>query len=505
MKVVTAQEMQQIDLQSIQKFGIPDQVLMAWAGRSAADLLQQEFPTLKKIAIFCGSGNNGGDGFVMAYCLNNFGYQVDLFLSSPKNKIKNPSKIFLNLCFHSKIKITVLKKGNLNKISLSSYELIVDALLGTGFQGKVKEPLANLIKYINKSKKPILAIDLPSGLPANGESPKGEVIQANTTITIGLPKISLVTYPGKQFVGKLLIANIGFPAELTNSSLLKTELINKKFIQKHFSLSQNEDIHKGDRGHLLIIGGWPAMEGAALMTAAAALEIGVGLITLLTHPQSRQIIAGKIPELMTKEINLEKDIDSQLKKIFTEKKYQALVIGPGLGRDQKAQEVFKATLDNIKHSSIKKVLIDADGLFFLATHKFSKKLFKDIHFIVSPHFQEAARLLKKPIDFIKNNRLQAAKKIALSYQATAILKGPSTIISNGEENLINTTGDKALATAGSGDILSGIIGACLLKMIPPFQATALGVYTHGRAADLYCQEKKNDTLKATNLLLYLKI
>jgi hydroxyethylthiazole kinase-like uncharacterized protein yjeF len=307
MKVVTAEEMQKIDRITIDDIGIPAEVLMGYAGKSIADYIVDRIfndlnPRLKRIAVFCGTGNNGGDGFVIAYFLFNKGFDVNIYIAGIIEKISAASNVYLNICKKCNM-IIALVKDDLNTITLEKYDLIVDALLGTGFKGVPRGVVKDSIIKINNAGVNILSVDLPSGLPSDGEAPEGEVVKADYTVTIGLPKVSLVTHPGKQYTGNLHVSDIGFPSALTNSSDLMIDLLDSDYVKAHLSLLKDADSYKGDAGHILLVGGFDSMEGAIIMSAVSAFETGAGLATLLTTSQARHIIAGQIPELMTRTLN----------------------------------------------------------------------------------------------------------------------------------------------------------------------------------------------------------
>jgi ADP-dependent NAD(P)H-hydrate dehydratase / NAD(P)H-hydrate epimerase len=519
MKVTTALEMQEIDRITIGERGIPGEVLMGMAGKAVADHIMCGFPRVERVAIFSGTGNNGGDGFVAAYYLANGGTVADVFLIGSEDKISETSRIYHTLCRNSGIRITTISSaGDLADLDLESYDCVVDAILGTGFTGAAKGLAAEAIRIINDCDVYVVSVDVPSGLGSDGQAPEGEAVIADSTVTIGLPKLSLVTYPGKEYTGELHVADIGFPRSLVESDSLKNELIDQEYFTKNLIREiesehcTRADTHKGARGHLLIIGGFDGMEGAALMVARAALETGAGLATLLTTSCARSVIAGKIPELIT--LSFPEDIDSsshrsnvvkkELDAVIEAKKYDVLVIGPGMGRSRFAYEVFESVIAAISRLGIRRVLIDGDGLFHLSEYIVKGSLDRQVEWLVTPHFKEASRLMGISIDEIKNNRLRSAGGLAQRLSCVSLLKGPATIVSNGERYYINTTGSAALATAGSGDVLSGIIGSLMLRRFTMLQAASCGAWIHGKAADLYCSDNKYDVLKSTDMLAYIR-
>lgn len=510
MKVVTAEEMQKIDKITINDTGIPGEVLMAYAGKSVADYILNNFKEIKRTAVFAGTGNNGGDGFVIAYLLFNKGIIVDVFIAGSIEKISGSSGIFLNLCKNNNVNIAVLDELKLKSIDIKSYDLVIDALLGTGFSGSPRGIIKDAIIKINKASVKVISVDLPSGLPSDGAAPEGEAIKADYTVTIGLPKISLVTYPGIRYTGVLHVSDIGFPVSLAESAELKTDLLNIEYLKTRLTYERDADNHKGSAGHLLLVGGFDNMEGAAIMTAMAAFETGVGLATLITTQKARKIIAGKIPELITRTLEsfkggIEKEIKKDIEAFFSEDShYNVMIIGPGMGRSEVSSLVFNIVINNLKMSGIKRILIDGDGLYHLSEFLKSNKLPENISFIITPHFSEASRVLSKTVEQIKNNRLEAAKELANKTFAVALLKGPATIITDGINSLINTTGNPALGTGGSGDVLSGIIGALLLKDFSPLDSTGIGAYIHGLAADICIEESNLQVLKATDLVKQIR-
>ncbi len=501
-KAVTSGEMREIDRIAIDEVGIPASVLMNNAGRSVADYILENFKE-KKISIFCGTGNNGGDGFTAAYYLANNRIIPVIYLSGKKDKLSETSNVFMNLCEKMKIEIHEIDEKNLNEVVIPEDSVIIDAVLGTGSTDSPRGIPLDFIRLINGSNGTVISIDIPSGLSSNGEYPSGECIKADVTITIGLPKISLVTYPCKQFCGRVIIQDIGFPYFLTTDSQLKVNLIDDFYFNALNIFNSTPDTHKGERGHTLIIGGFENMEGAALLTASALFNTGCGLVTIATQIKSRPIIAGKIPESMT--LSLPDDPDTgSLSDLFESLKITSLIIGPGLGRTVYSEQIFKNTITFLKKNHIKRVLIDGDGLFHLAEFIKNEKLPGNIEFIITPHFLEASRILGKSVELLKLNRLESCKELSRFTGCITVLKGPSTIVSDGETSYINTTGNSGLATAGSGDVLTGIIGSFMNRCISAIEAAAAGVFIHGACADLFGSTAECSTMSASDIVLNIK-
>ncbi len=502
MKAVTADIMREIDQVSIEDFSIPAVVLMNNAGKAVADFAIKNSNS-RFFDIFCGTGNNGGDGFTAAYYLKNYGADPVIYIAGVREKISPASLVFLVICENLGIPIIYVDDKNVDSLCVRTGSLVIDSLTGTGFEGVLRGIPLQLVNLINNSSSKVLSVDIPSGLPSDGHAPEGAVVSSNYTVTMGLPKISLVTYPGKEYCGNLHVADIGFPPELTKNEKLKIDLIDAELLREIKYTGGSDDIHKGDKGSTLIIGGVKGMEGAALLTASAMFRAGTGLVTVATVKESREIIAGKIPELMTISLPVTPDKDFADAILLT-KKYTSFIIGPGLGRDKYAEDIFSLFLERGADAGIKKIIIDGDGLFHLASYLKHKRIPSGIDCIITPHFMEASRFIGESIDKIRNNRLNACVKLAQSTGCITVLKGPGTIISDGVNSFINTTGNKALATAGSGDVLSGIIGAFFHKISDPISAAFTGVYIHGLCAELYSETNPRDSMNSSDILDYIR-
>ncbi len=528
MKVVTAEEMQKIDSSSINETGIPGEVLMGYAGKAIADHILLELEEVKRVAVLSGTGNNGGDGMVIAYFLARESIDVTLYVTGSEDKISATSAIYYNICKNAGITIVHLDdSSDIAASGIDKKELCVDAMLGTGFKGEPRGVIGRLIEYINDIEIVVLSVDMPSGLPSNGDGPQGAAILADMTVTIALPKISLVTWPGLNYAGRVYLVDIGFPTELLQSDDIRCELIDKDYMRTHFYLPVDPDMHKGQRGHLLIAAGFDGMEGAAILTSMAAFEMGLGLGSLVTTEKSRNIIAGTVPELITHDfhsdvftdaiqvpVNDVSDIEKNskdLKTLYTEmdviiqrvlsgRTYDAIVLGPGLGRSLLSHAFFVSMLKALNQNDMRKLVIDGDGLYHLAMSNHLVKQYILSSWVITPHFKEASRLTGVDVETLKKNRVQAAQKLAQKMGMVALLKGPATVISNGKDSLINTTGNESLATAGSGDVLTGVIGSLLAQGHGPLSAAAAGTYIHGAAADIYVNAHNAQIMKARDVV-----
>ncbi len=484
MKAVTSGEMSSIDRKTIDELSVPGEILMNNAGKYVADYILSE-TDYGSFLVFCGKGNNGGDGFAAAYYLWARSKKVKVVLTSSPSEISSTSGTFYKMCLASGIDMVDVDALSIVDIDTDNV-LIVDSVFGTGFKGVPHGSALRAIELMNSSKCPVLAVDLPSGLESDGAVKHNSIVKALWTVTIGLPKISLVTYPGKNYTGRLEIADIGFPSFLLNSSVFKTELIDSVFAKSvlESSLSGNADIHKGDRGHCAIIGGFPSMEGAGLLCANGMFSAGIGLVTLFTPEESRRIIAGRIPELMTF------SIDSSSMKDFTEyvkcRKIRHLVIGPGMGRSEGSQKIFNYVIEHLESMDLKSVVIDGDGLYYYSKIFRNKKTGTGCSIILTPHLFEASRFFEgEALDEISKDRYSYAVELSRITRTLVLLKGPCSICTDGERVLVNTSGNSGMATAGSGDVLSGIISSMMCRYTEnELHALASAVFVHGLAGDL---------------------
>jgi ADP-dependent NAD(P)H-hydrate dehydratase / NAD(P)H-hydrate epimerase len=501
-KVVSNVEMRQLDEFTINDMKIPGLVLMENAGLKSAQIIQKyiESNNLKgTVYIFCGKGNNGGDGYVIARQLFDEDYQVIIYSVGDPNQLKGDALSNYDSCKNLKIIINQIEsKRNIKK--LSNPALIVDALLGTGIKGPVSGLYEDIIKFINKQKIPVVAIDIPSGLNGDNAIPPGTAIDADFTITMALPKRAHIFYPAKKHVGKLYTVNIGIPKSKIQDPNLKLNLVEKNDI-KLPELKANT--HKYSSGKLFILAGSPGMTGAAYLSAAGALRTGIGLINIGIPKSLNEIMEKKITEALTvplPETSSGSFSLTGLKTIQAKVEWaDSVLIGPGIGRET---ETLQLAIEIIKFciKQKKPTLLDADALFALSEFpEIIKKL--NNKFLLTPHYGEFLRLS----GFDKNELIRAPWQLLQDYlldkNFIVNLKGAPSIVGQRDGQVfINPTGNQGLAKGGSGDVLSGIIAGLMGRGLDSLHSSITGNYIHGLAADNLIESKGMVSMLPSDLL-----
>ncbi len=512
MKVVTAEEMRQIDQDTIEGIGIPGIVLMETAGSAIVQAIEQHYPTCKRIGILAGKGNNGGDGIVIARQLAHIGYDVHLFLVSPPESFTGEADINLQIAKNLKLRteeiLTETTFGTEKGISLNnigSCELLVDAIFGTGLRGEVRDPIATIINTINNLPIPILSVDLPSGLDADTGNPLGTCVQADRTVTIGLPKRGLLVHPGAEFVGKLEVVDIGFPEQVIDAQNIKvnwtTAAQASQWLPQRPSTS-----HKGTYGRVFIVAGSTGMTGAAALASEAALRAGAGLVTLGTPKHLNPILEGLLPEVMTLPLP-ETDAGSLAASAittileFAERTKSVLAIGPGLSQNPETVSlVHQLVRENQAQALGLRMVIDADGLNALAHARETISLL-NTEAVLTPHPGEMARLTNTEISTLEKDRISTAQHFGNAHGVTLVFKGAPTVTGTPDGNVwINSTGNPGMATGGMGDLLTGIIAGLMAQGVPSEKAAAFGVYVHGLAGDITSERLGMHGLIASDVL-----
>lgn len=507
MRIVTADEMSTIDRLAINEFGIPGVVLMENAGLQVVKAVEGVLgdPAGKHVVIFSGKGNNGGDGFVAARHLLNKGAQVQVFLAAEQDQIKGDARVNLNIWAKAGQKVLPLTKINdlnLVRLALMNADLVVDALYGTGFKGTIQKPMASFIEAINECGKPVIAVDIPSGLEADTGRTGGACIRAGHTVTFALPKIGLILPESRPYVGKLHVADISIPAALLTDNQAKRYLITRQLVSGNWPHRKGGE-HKGSFGRVLLIAGSRGMSGAAVLAAQAAARSGAGLVTLGVPSGIHDIVEAKLTEVMTFPLPETNSgaLDRTALDIITERAANTGVIalGPGLGGAGDTKTLIRELLLRID----KPCVLDADGLNAMAGRTELFRLVKP-DLVLTPHPGEMARLCGLSTEKVQSSRLEIAAKKAVEWHSVVVLKGAGTVIAEPDGSIyINNTGNPGMASGGTGDVLTGMIAGLLAQRMPAGAAAAAAVYLHGRAGDSAAQQKGMAGMLATDLLEHL--
>jgi ADP-dependent NAD(P)H-hydrate dehydratase / NAD(P)H-hydrate epimerase len=465
MKIVTAEQMRLLDRETIQS-GISEKELIGRAGTMAADWISQRYESEFEIFVLAGKGNNGADAVVAGNYLKKKKYKVKIFDLS-------------------KIDLRKIQSGFTPK----RQTMIIDGVFGTGVNRPLKEPFVSFFSFINSLNLDVIALDIPSGLhPDSGQS-LGAVIKARHTLTFGLPKLGLVQEAAADSVGLLHVLDIGFPSKLIEKIRTPYELITPQEAALSFP-RRSRTAHKGTLGHVLVIGGSVGFAGAPVMSARAALRTGAGLVSLIVPKEIYPIAASLAgPEVMVHLFSTNDrqrffdQLDGELIELI--KRVDSIVIGPGLGQNPKSGAFLKSCI----HEAQVPLVIDADALNLISKDASILPASHRNEVILTPHPVEMARLLKKLPSEVQSNRFKAATDLSSKKQATVILKGARTIIAHSQlqdfQFSINAlAGNPGMATAGCGDVLSGILGALLARRLKASEATKAAVYMHARTGDI---------------------
>ncbi len=503
MKVVTAREMQDIDIRTIQDFGISGPVLMERAGLAVSGRVKGLFGR-KKIVVIAGSGNNGGDGLVAARHLLNDGWDVSVFLTSEPRNLGRDAQMqhkAAELFGLSVRPVEDLLTGHSSVFSRHS--LIIDAIFGTGLSKPVTGTISDVIDLINRSGLPVLSVDIPSGISSDNGQVMGNAVEACYTVTFGLPKRGHFLYPGAAHAGKLFIEDIGFPRMLTTSADIAADYLEKAYVSSLIPARENYS-HKGSYGHVLIVAGSRGKTGCARMAAKACLRSGAGLVTVGV-PES---LASGFQACFSEEMMLvlpdrgNGALSSKSSKSvidFMHKSADILAVGPGIGV---SSDTVKIMSDIIQEMSCP-VVIDADGINSL---RGNMKLLRGAKWpiILTPHPGEMRGLLNDSameISGIEKDRINTALSFATETGTHLVLKGVPTVIAGPDgKAFINATGNPGLATAGAGDVLSGMIAGFLAQSAAPVHSCILGVYLHGLAGDIVASRKGQHSLIASDII-----
>lgn len=504
MKLVTSEEMRALDQGAIKEYGIPGLILMENAALGVVKLIREFLGILKgkKITVIAGKGNNGGDGFAIARHLINNGCEVKVLILGNPEVIKGDARVNLEILNKMGNKVfPIVNPNSLNivKVALGYSDLIVDAVFGTGFKGAIEGHGASIIELVNSFQKPVIAVDIPSGLEADTGQVLGPCIKATQTVTFALPKLGQILQPGYNYCGQLHIVDISIPENLISKYETKYSLITPVMVNGILPLRPSWG-HKGTFGRVTVIGGSEGLSGAPALTSMAALRIGAGLVTLGIPESLNGLMEVKLTEVMTRPLpeTKEKSLDllalEQIRAMI--KGTQALALGPGLSTHTRTKELVKGLLTDLEIP----LVLDADGLNALVEEPQMLAQCKG-PVVITPHPGEMARLMGIEISQVQNNRLKVALEGARAWNVIVVLKGDRTIVATPSGKVyINTTGNAGMATGGTGDILTGIICGLMAQGLTAIDAAMAGVYLHGAAGDLVVETKGILGLVAGDLL-----
>ena len=488
MRVLNTQQMREADRQTIDDVGIPSIVLMENAGRQAVAAMEAAFDDLasSKVGVLCGRGSNGGDGFVVARTLAQRGIEAVVYLLGSVADVRGDARTNLEILGRvglTVVEITNAQEWELHFSEISECDLIVDAIVGTGFHGPLTGLLETVVADVNGLGVPVVAIDLPTGVSADSHEVDGEAIEASMTVTLAAPKLPLILPPADAYGGDLVIADIGIPGpvidELDGPWL---ELLTRERMRELVP-ARAADSHKGDFGRVLVIAGSVGRTGAAHLAAIGALRSGAGLVTIAAPRSCVPILAAMAPEYMTEALDetAAGAIDFSAADRVLDLEADVIAIGPGLGQDPSTAAFVHAVMER---SGVPLVL-DADALNAFAGDPERLTGRDGVDVIVTPHPGEMARLLNLSIEQVQADRLEHARDFASSHRCHVVLKGHRTVIAGPEgRSFVNLTGNAGMATGGTGDLLTGMIAAWFAQILDAEGACKLAVYLHGTAGDL---------------------
>ena len=486
---VNAAQMKAADQYTIQKLGVPSLELMEHAAQACVQVLEDEKVDLSHVCVVCGSGNNGGDGFAIARILQNNRYSVETFcVGNPEHYTEETQEQMHRLLECGGKIIYGMPQED-------SYSVIIDAVFGVGLSRKVEGRYRQVIEQMNRMRGIKFAVDIPSGLSATTGCILGCAFKADYTVTFQLKKIGLELSQGRTMAGRVIVPDIGIS---TDSICEDQEIVRTagKDIYRKMLPDRPEDSNKGTYGRLLVIAGSKGMAGAAYLNAHAAYMTGAGLVRIYTSSDNREILQTLLPEAII--TTYEEYNKEELLSLLTWA--DSVCIGSGLGMSRLSEKILKTVIEYVKVPC----LIDADGLNLLAENKNYLNQMAERRFVITPHMKEMSRLTGTPVEELKADRIQILKDFISRYRITCVLKDSRTLIASEEKGIrMNLTGNSAMAKAGSGDVLAGVISGWMVQGKEAEDAAELGTYIHGLSGDLAKFEKGVYSVMARDLIEYI--
>jgi NAD(P)H-hydrate epimerase len=512
MRVLNSSQMREADRRAIEDLGIPSIVLMENAGRQAVAAIEAMHGDLldRHVAVLCGRGNNGGDGFVVARTLVQRGISVSVFLIGRVSEVRGDARTNLDILGRLGLTVVEIDDGQaweLHFSELRDCSLIVDAMFGTGLNTAVAGLVESVIADVNASGITVVSIDLPSGLSADSSVPPGPSIEADTTITLAAPKLPLVLPPAENRCGDVVIADIGIPVEIIEAVDGPYVALLTRTAMRELVTPRAAESHKGDFGRVLIVAGSRGKTGAANLAAVGALRSGAGLVTVATPAACQPIVAALGAEYMTAPLAELAELgggggglDPHRVEALLDMARDVIAVGPGLGQADGTRQFVAALVDR----ATAPLVIDADGLnaFIGNPDRLMGREGRDV--IITPHPGEMARLVGMTTEEVQANRMEVARNFAAAHHVYVVLKGHRTLVATPDERVfINPTGNPGMATGGTGDVLTGMIAAWLAQLLDAEAACKLAVYLHGVAGDLAEADEGDVAMTASDLAAHL--
>ncbi len=488
--LLNGSEMKELDRYVIRQIGIPSLVLMENAARAAAEEIEKCSPA--KILIVAGVGNNGADGLCIYRILRLKGYSCDCIVVGDEEKATDEFRAQKRILEQLSLRLT-------DACDYQGYDLIADALFGIGLTRDITGIFAQAIEKINRSGAKICSIDIPSGVSSDRGTICGIAVNADFTVTFGYLKTGMLCYPGKSLCGTVFLKDIGYPPQMGDTPKVMRRYCTK---QDLYRLPKRvPDGHKGTFGKILLIAGSEQYTGAALLACRSAYRTGVGMVKVVTHFKNRDVLCSQIPEALfllygeeKHQIPYSEEFVEELEKSVAWA--DVIAIGPGLSTDLTAEHLL---FDILEKSGNKRLVLDADALNLLAEQPSYEK-YLDAQMILTPHIMEFSRLLKCEPEEIKENPEYYATRFARQYGCTVVLKDAVSIITDGEKVVYNSSGNNGMGVAGSGDVLTGILGALSALGMSLFQTAVLGAFIHGTAGDMAAEKNGTRYLLPTDII-----
>lgn len=478
--LVNSREMKSCDTNTIEHFKVPSMVLMERAALSVVEVMEKELPSFHRVLVVCGSGNNGADGMAAARMLYLKGKMTAVYLAGDKDRFSPQAEEQYEILRQYHVPVVSTVEG--------SYDVVIDALFGIGLSGQLNDNMAALMNQLNNMTGFKIAVDIPYGVSADSGMIMGAAFKADITVTFAYKKVGMALYPGASYCGRIHVCDIG----IEEHSWLDKKPAVYEVTEEELAVIQKraDNANKGTFGRVLIIAGSVNMAGAAVLSARAAYAAGCGLVLVFTPEENRVILQTAVPEAVLKTYSSKKPETELLHESLAQA--DVIVLGPGLGRSEGARQIVKTVLKN----AAVPMVVDADALNLIA-EDVNCLMRPHTEMIVTPHLGEMARLNGNAVSYIKENIIETAEDFARTYNVITVLKDTRTVtaVPYGR-TYINTAGNNGMATAGSGDVLSGIIGSLIAQGTPPEEAAPYGVFIHAVAADKQVKQTGRHALMA---------